>query len=273
MQRERRKKRKKGMKIKFLELKENYAKVLFEDTSPYFVNSIRRTMIADIPKLAIERVTIYDNTSALFDEIIAHRLGLIPLPTHLDLLNFRKECNCKGSGCPSCTIHYTLSKEGECTVYSGDLRPEDSMWTVVDKNIPIVKLQKNQRLILEAEAELGTGNQHAKWQVVCGIGYKYYPVIEIDKEKCNLCSACVDACPRNILEIKRNKITVRNIEECILCKSCSDSCKKGAINVRGDGSRIIMQYETDGSLTAEKALKEALKILQKKYDELKKCFK
>jgi len=259
------------MKLKFLELKDNYAKILFEDTAPYFVNAIRRTLIADIPKLAIETVTIYDNTSALFDEIIAHRLGMIPLPTRLDLLNFRKECACGGKGCPSCTVHYHLSKEGECVVYSGDLVPEDPMWAVVDDKIPIVKLLKNQRLILEAEAELGTGKEHAKWQVVCGIGYKYYPVIEIDDEKCNLCKECVKACPRNILEIKRNKLTVKNIEDCILCKTCMEVCKRKAIEVKGDETRIIMQYETDGSMTAKDALMEALKILHKKYDELEKA--
>ncbi len=218
--------------------------------------------------MAIENVTIYDNTSALFDEIIAHRLGLIPLPTRLDLLNFRDECVCKGKGCPNCTVHYTLSKEGECIVYSGDLRPEDPMWAVVDKNIPIVKLLKNQRLILEAEAELGIGKEHAKWQVVCGIGYKYYPIIEIDEEKCNLCNECVRVCPKNVLEIKRKKLVVKNIEDCSLCRSCAEVCKRGAIKVRGDETRIIMQYETDGSLSAKEALKEALKILYKKYDEL-----
>lgn len=259
------------MKLKFLELRDDYAKILFEDTKPYFVNAIRRTLISDIPKLAIENVTIYDNTSALFDEIIAHRLAMIPLPTHLDLLVFRKECSCNGKGCPNCTVHYTLSKEGECVVYSGDLRAEDPMWAVKDKNIPIVKLLKNQRLILEAEAELGVGKEHAKWQVVNGIGYKYYPVIEIDNEKCNLCNECVEICPRDILEIKRKKLNVKNIENCILCKSCMEVCKKGAIKVRGDETRIIMQYETDGSLTAKEALKEALKILYKKYDELKKA--
>ena len=220
--------------------------------------------------MAIENVTIYDNTSALFDEIIAHRLGLIPLPTRLDLLNFRDECVCKGKGCPNCTVHYTLSKEGECIVYSGDLRPEDPMWAVVDKNIPIVKLLKNQRLILEAEAELGIGKEHAKWQVVCGIGYKYYPIIEIDEEKCNLCNECVRVCPKNVLEIKRKKLVVKNIEDCSLWRSCAEVCKRGAIKVRGDETRLIMQYETDGSLSAKEALKEALKILYKKYDELEK---
>ncbi|MEM2935224.1 MAG: DNA-directed RNA polymerase subunit D [Candidatus Thermoplasmatota archaeon] len=255
------------MRLSFIELTDNYAKILFEDTTPHFVNSIRRTLLSDLPKLAIENVKIYDNTSALFDEIIAHRLAMIPLPTRLDLLVPRNECVCKGKGCPSCTVHYTLSKEGEGTVYSADLKAEDPMWEVIDKNIPIVRLIKNQRLILEAEATLGTGKEHAKWQVICGIGYKYYPLIKIE-EKCNLCGNCIDACPRDVLEIKNNKLVIKNETDCILCKSCEEICKLNAIKVEGDEKRIIMQYETDGSISAKEAIQEALKILKKKYEDL-----
>jgi DNA-directed RNA polymerase subunit D len=49
--------------------------------TPAFANSFRREMIGGVAKLAIEDVKIYDNTSALFDEMLAHRLGLIPLRT------------------------------------------------------------------------------------------------------------------------------------------------------------------------------------------------
>ena len=64
---------------------------------------------------------------------------------------------------------------------------------------------------------------------------------------------------------------VKNVEECILCKSCSEACRREAINVKGDETRIIMQYETDGSMTAKEALKQALKILSRKYEELEKA--
>ena len=36
-------------------------------------------MIAEIPTMAIERVNMYDNTSIIQDEVLAHRLGLIPV--------------------------------------------------------------------------------------------------------------------------------------------------------------------------------------------------
>jgi DNA-directed RNA polymerase subunit D len=61
------------MKVKTVELKDNKGVLKIEDTDVYFVNSLRRIMLAELPKLAINDVIIYDNTSALFDELIAHR--------------------------------------------------------------------------------------------------------------------------------------------------------------------------------------------------------
>ena len=99
------------MKVAATEFKGNRGEIKVSDTDVYFLNSLRRVLVAELPKLAIDDVIIYDNTSPLFDEIIAHRLGMIPIPTDLRLLNYRDECTCKGKGCPSCTVRYTLSKE------------------------------------------------------------------------------------------------------------------------------------------------------------------
>lgn len=258
------------MKLTVLEETDTFIKVLIEKSSPDFVNAIRRTLLLDVPKLAIENVTIYDNTSALFDEIVAHRLGLLPLPTDLETLVFRQDCVCEGEGCPNCTVHYTISKEGECTVYSGDLNAEDPAWAVVDDRIPILRLLKDQRIILEAEALLGTGKQHAKWQTASGTGYGYYPQIEITGD-CNGCRECVTMCPRDVLDVKKGKAVVKNLENCNLCKTCQEVCTRNAITVQGDPSRIIFQFETDGALTARRALTEAMKILQAHYRELEEA--
>jgi|YNPNPStandDraft_1061719.scaffolds.fasta_scaffold00147_33 DNA-directed RNA polymerase subunit D len=261
------------MKVTIKELKDNKAFLDISETKPYFVNSLRRVMLADLPKLAVEDVIVYDNTSPLFDEIIAHRLSMIPLPTDLKLLTFRDACNCKGAGCPSCTVHYTLSKEGPCVVYSGDLQPENKIWAVKDERIPIVELSKDQRVILEVEAVLGRGRDHAKWQAVQAPGYKYYPVVEIDDKKCKLCSQCVEACPKKILSIKNNKCVVTDVEQCTLCSSCVDVCEYDAIKVKGDETHFLFRFETDGSLTAKEALHESAMILSKKYEEFSMLFK
>ncbi len=65
---------------------------------------------------------------------------MVPIPTDLSLLTFKDECVCKGKGCPNCTVRYTLSKEGEGTVYSGDLQPAEKSWAITEDKIPIVEL-------------------------------------------------------------------------------------------------------------------------------------
>ena len=261
------------MKVTIKEMKPTKAVVHISETTPYFVNSLRRIMVADLPKLSIHDVIIYDNTSPLFDEIISHRLSLIPLPTDLDVLNYREDCSCKGKGCPSCTVRYTLSKEGEGMVYSKDLQPEEKSWAITEENIPIVELSKDQRIILEVEAILGQGKTHAKWQAIQAAGYKYYPMIDIDLKKCDGCQECVKRCPQHILELKNDKLTVTDLEKCTLCQSCVEVCEPNAITVEGDPTQFLFRFETDGSLAPETVLHHASVLLQEKYHEFGEAIK
>jgi DNA-directed RNA polymerase subunit D len=278
-----------SMEFKIRELTDNYMKFIVTDTSPSFVNTLRRVLIADVPKMAIEDVEFHlgpirDNTgkefesiSPLFDEIIAHRLGLIPIPTDLKLFKPREECNCKGEGCPTCTIMYTLNKKGPCTVYSGDLEPlGDSKFKITEDLIPLVKLGENQALLIYATAELGTCKKHAKWQPTAGVGYKYYPKLEIDDKLCDKSGACIDICPKKIFARKDKKIVIQdNFEDCTLCNSCVEVCNpstkgkgksKPAIKVEGDENKFIFKFETDGSLKAIDVFEYALKYLEDKFN-------
>lgn len=58
---------------------------------PPLANALRRIMIAEIPTIAIEKVTIWQNTSIIPDENLAHRLGLIPLNVDARLMDYHKE--------------------------------------------------------------------------------------------------------------------------------------------------------------------------------------
>jgi DNA-directed RNA polymerase subunit D len=261
------------MKIDVVELKPKKAVLRIEDTSPYFVNALRRVMLSELPKLAVNDVVIYDNTSALFDEIISHRLGLIPIPTDLSLLTFRDECVCKGKGCPNCTVRYTLSKEGEGTVYSGDLQPQEKSWAIKEDKIPIVKLYGDQRLILEVEAVLGRGKEHAKWQPVQAPAYRMDPIIEFDKKQVKEVKEFVEKLPKDLAEVKNDKIVLKDNSKISLFESYIDENKTDFISVKRDPRKVTFTFETDGSLTAKDAIINSAKILEDKYSEFGKLLK
>jgi DNA-directed RNA polymerase subunit D len=261
------------MKVGIKELKPKKAVLKIEDTKPYFVNSLRRVMLSELPKLAVEDVVIYDNTTALFDEIIAHRLGMIPIPTDLSLLSFRNECVCKGKGCPNCTIRYTLSKEGEGVVYSGDLQPAEKSWAITEDKIPIVNLYGDQRLILEVEAVLGRGRDHAKWQAVQAPKYRMETTIEFDKKNVNEVKEFVNKLPKNLVEIKGNKLEIKDDKKLYLLESLIEKENVDFIHLTRDPDKVIFSFETDGSFSAKDAILESSKILEKKYVELGKLLK
>ena len=44
-----------------------------------FANALRRIMIAEIPTMALETVFMWNNSGLIHDEVLSHRLGLVPL--------------------------------------------------------------------------------------------------------------------------------------------------------------------------------------------------
>ncbi len=272
------------MKVDVLKLEDRYAELILEDVDPNFANALRRTLVADVPKMAIEDVEFHlgpirgeegeesESVTPLFDEIIAHRLGLVPIPTDLELFTFRDQCkDCASEGCPNCTIMYSLNKKGPTMVYSGDLEPVgDSSLKVVDEKIPIVKLGGGQAMLVYATAILGTGKDHAKWQVAQGVGYKYFPVIEVDRDKCDFCGMCAEVCPRGVFSVKKKSVEVKSPLSCNFCMTCVEECPKKCISVEGDPTKIHFHFETDGSLKAADALRFALDSLAEKFESLGK---
>ncbi|MCJ7761810.1 DNA-directed RNA polymerase subunit D, partial [Candidatus Bathyarchaeota archaeon] len=72
------------MEISTVKREGNTIRFMVSGVTPAFANALRRTVIAEVPTMAIDDVMILENTSVLFDEFLAHRLGLIPLTTDLD---------------------------------------------------------------------------------------------------------------------------------------------------------------------------------------------
>lgn len=263
------------MEIEFSSLDDSNTRFILSGTTTAFANSFRRAMISEVPTLAIEEVRIYDNTSVFFDEMLTHRLGLIPLRTDLTAYVPMSECSCGGAGCSQCTATYTLSVEGPCMVYSRDLIPQDSSSAPIIENVPIIQLNENQKVVLEAKAVVNRGREHAKWQPTIACGYKSYPVITID-EQCDGCGMCVEECPRGILAIDGGKAVIvkDRIEQCLLCRLCERACLTGgigtepSIRIGTDESRKIFVVEGSGSLPVREIMERALLHLKGKSDDL-----
>lgn len=67
--------------------------IIIKNTDISIVNGLRRAILSDTPTMAIDFVEIQENTSALHDEFVAHRLGLIPLLSGLvDTYNYSTAC-------------------------------------------------------------------------------------------------------------------------------------------------------------------------------------
>jgi len=260
------------MEVKIVEKNDFSARVIVEGADTAFMNSLRRIMLAEVPSMAIDEVVVVENSSMLHDEILAHRLGLIPLKTDLDSYNLPEECPCKSElGCNLCRVSLTLdveAKDSARTVYSGDLTSENPNIVPVSARVPILKLAPDQRIRLEAYARLGKGEKHAKWQPVSVCTYKHFPRVKIDEKRCDSCGKCVDVCPKRVLTVieSEKKLELRNVIDCTVCKDCVDVCPMSppAVEVSWDKDVFVFDVESTGVLPVERIVLEALKLLDKK---------
>ncbi|MDR0309945.1 MAG: DNA-directed RNA polymerase subunit D [Candidatus Methanoplasma sp.] len=268
------------MEIEIREMEATRGSFILKNSSPAMANALRRTMLVDIPKMAIDKVEFhlgpimaddkeYESVTPLFDEIVAHRLGMVPVPTDHELFTFQEECACGGEGCPSCTIMYSLNKIGPCTVLSGDMTPLGNQELAAkDAFIPIVELTDGQAVLIYATAVMGTARKHVKWQAAFGVGYKYLPIVTIDESRAGDISTLrsIEVCPRGVFEIKSGKLKVRDVLNCGMCREC-EVISRGAVKVDSNDISFYFKYETDGSLTAQQVLDTALKILSKQSED------
>jgi DNA-directed RNA polymerase subunit D len=157
------------VKIKVLEKSTDRVKIQLQGISLSYANAIRRIALSEVPVMAIDNIIIIENSSIMYDELLAHRLGLIPLKTDLSKYVLPKDCDCDNSlGCLKCSVSLVLdSGDSDSTkeILSGQLKSVSDTTTIpINSDIPIVKVAPGQKVSLEAYARLGTGKEHAKWQ-------------------------------------------------------------------------------------------------------------
>ncbi|MGC8710284.1 MAG: DNA-directed RNA polymerase subunit D [Candidatus Micrarchaeia archaeon] len=139
------------MKVSIIESSPAAVRFKISDTSVEFVNALRRTIISSVKCFAIDKITFYINTSAMFDEYIAHRIGLIPIITPEDYDEGDE-------------VLFSLDMDGPGMIYSKDIVSSDKKVKVAIEDIPIMKLGEGQRIKLEGKAIIGNASKSAKFQ-------------------------------------------------------------------------------------------------------------
>ena len=256
------------MELRVLENDKEKGRLSFilKDSNPVFANTLRRLMIDEVPTMAIEEIEFSKNNSILYDEMIAHRLGLVPLKTDLKSYNLPDKCKCEGKGCNRCQLKMVLrSTKGSGTVYASEIKSKDPAIKPVYGNTPIVNLLKGQTLELEATAVLGRGKNHVKWSP-CHAYYKYRPVIEITGDVKNP-EAVIEVDHNNVFEIKDRKLVLNKdkVLDCDLSLDFSEIDKN--IKVTASDTDFVFYVESFGQLSCKEIVNKAIEIFDEQLDE------
>ncbi len=232
-------------------IKNTNEEIIFNtDVNVSLANAIRRS-VGEIQILAITEADIYKNDSALYDEIIAHRLGLISLKNQKmkknDVVEFKLKAKGKG--------------DGEM-VFAGAMGDE-----VVYPETPIVLLGEGQTLELVARAKVGKGIDHAKFMSGL-VYYKHLPKIKISGEG-EKQSELVSLYPE-VFEMYGEKIKVKDAWKCDLDNE--DMKEYPGIEISFDDN-LVFAIESWGQIEAKKIFTEACKALKSNLAEVSKAVK
>jgi len=234
------------MKFKMVE---DQLKVVL-NTNEALANAIRRSC-NDIPIVAIDEVEIHRNDSALYDEMLAHRLGLIPFEGGKKLVEYKEgdEPSAKNQS------QITMKVKGPCVVYSGDFKGE--LKPVHDK-MEIVILDKDQELELVAFARVGRGSKHAKHSP--GLVY-YRHIAEITVKKVEgakvILEKIKDSLTTPLKDIKVNDVYKSTLD----LDEAENLMEDGSVEV-APGKEMVMLIESWGQVPSKEIFSEAVKTLE-----------
>ena len=214
-------------------------------------NAIRR-YVDQISILAVDEVEISKNDSPLYDETIAHRIGLVPLKMDKTVSEKTVE-------------EITLIAKKDGIIYSEDMKGK--VKPVYDK-IPITILKKGQELELLATARIGKGSQHSKFSPGL-MFYRNMIKIKVDKD-CP--KEIVNACPLGVFGLEAGKVVVIDENKCDMCEMCVDIARKmgkNCIELTPTGE-LIITIESFGQIDEKDIFKRAIEILQEDLKEVSK---
>jgi len=240
------------VKVELIEKDEESATFLVKGANTGLMNAFRRAIISEVPTLAIHEVYFFENSSPLWDEFIAHRLGLIPLKAEYGTYDENTE------------VSFTLDVSGPATVYSGQLVSSDSSVKPADDKIIIVKLMDGQKLRLEAKARMGNARMHAKWQAGLA-SYRYVYRAEV-KDPEAVKKEGLD--PKQVE--KENKSSMGLSDATLNVLKDVEELNPDAVELKRNKDQFIFYVETYGNMTLPELIRAATDVLSRELEELAK---
>ncbi|KAH0786763.1 putative DNA-directed RNA polymerase I and III subunit RPAC1 [Histomonas meleagridis] len=271
---------------------------------PSHANALRRTLISRVPSVSLEVIGITVNDGIMPDEILCHRLGLIPLDIDPKYIDFPNGPIPNDSNDPNTTFLFGLNiiggegpepdytgidstweddKERFQPMYTGPsglVKSEHLVWMPfpgqaeqfpsihpLHLDIPITKLKPGQHIELTARAVKSFGLDHAKFSPVCTAFYRMVPLIEVNNSRLNDTTKqiLVKKCPMGVFDIEDGDVVVRNPRKCTSCRECLRELRvKNYIKVGKEANRYEFTVESVGVRPAYELVKEAFEILKER---------
>lgn len=272
------------------------------DTS--IANAFRRIMISEVPSVAAEYVYFLNNTSVIQDEVLAHRIGLVPLKVDPDMLTWvdhslpeeekftdentivltlNVKCTRNPDAPKECTDPKVLYRNSH--IYARDLKfePQGSQVETFakcpvvpsDPEILLAKLRPGQEISLRAHCILGVGSDHAKFSPVATASYRLMPHIEIREPIKGESAQRFQKCfPPGVIGIDENangafvqdarKDTVSR--EVLRHDEFAGKVKLGRVR-----DHFVFNVESTGAMTPEEIFFKSVRVLKNKAQYLKNC--
>ncbi|KZT74671.1 hypothetical protein DAEQUDRAFT_719854 [Daedalea quercina L-15889] len=260
-------------------------------------NAFRRIMIAEIPTIATEHVYVWNNTSVIHDEVLAHRIGLVPLnvppgmfkyrnpngvPTDQDTIVFKLNVTCevdkntsKEKGAPRKLIHEEVLSgdlewvpQGEqASVFTGDLPPP----APTNKNIVLAKLRPGQEIDMDLHAIKGVGKDHAKWSPVATASYRLHPLVILNPSKPippHLAQKFANCFSPGVVQVgKGGRVSIdeRNLRKESMSREVLRHKEfEGSVELKRIRDWFIFTVESEGPYAPQDLFPESIRVMREK---------
>eukprot|EP00461_Guttulinopsis_vulgaris_P001424 UN01424 len=298
---------KRDFKINVLENKPDTLIFEMNGISAPIANALRRIFISDVETMAIDTVLLVQNTSIIQDEVLCHRLGLIPIAAdpeafseYLPGMELSEEnatvfvldvtCTENPNAKPTDPVHIRYNN---AIVYSNQLQwvPQGDQAKKfasapikpVFDNIPILKLRPGQSVQAELHVIKGNGRTHAKWSPVATSYYRQKPAVTFVEDFLGEdAQKLVATCPMNVFDIedvvfngkKTQKAVAKNLLNCTMCRECiRDPIHEPKIRLQRVRDQYVFTIESAGQLSPTEIFRRGIAQLKKKLDVLYEAVK